>query len=275
MPIAYFKDRFMEESECRISLNDRSFRLGDGIFETMLVANGKVFDIGPHLARLKRGLEFSRFGSIDYEKLPEICLGVIRRNALSQGFVRIMVSRGVDAYAAGYLPQGSEPYLIVRAQERSYPGFAPIRLWRSAYTARFSSPAKTTSALPYVLAMMEATEHGCDNALLPDAEGHICETASGNLFWLKEGRLYTPAEELPMVPGTTRERVLALWRGNIIQGKFTIDVLHSADEIFMTNTSLLIAPVTSIEPLGISLPVGSHTSALRRELDQRVKKMCI
>ena len=72
-------------------------------------------------------------------------------------------------------------------------------------------PCKTNSAMLYTLAMLDARAQGCENALILDAQGHVCETASGNIFWVRGEALYTPALSLPFVPGTVRKRVMELW----------------------------------------------------------------
>jgi len=270
--IVYFKDRFIEESECRISLRDRSFRFGDGIFETMLVVNGRIYDMPPHLERLKKGLSAFRLG-LDISGLKEICEQVIRRNTLTQGYVRILVSRGVDEEGVvGYLTRGSVPYCVVQAFARPYPGFKPLNLWLSSYKVSFHTPSKTNNALLYTLAMLEASDNKCDNALLLDTEGNICETASGNIFWIKDSVLYTPDTALPFVPGTMRDKVIQLWDGEIKEGRFTLDDLKSAEEVFMTNIGTILAPVSAIGPSGLVLPAGARTKALRRMLDKEIKR---
>lgn len=271
MGIVYFKDRFAEENECHISLNDRAFRFGDGLFETLLVAGGRIFDMESHLERLRTGLEAFRFAALDVSALPVLCQEIVKRNALENGYVRIIVSRGSDAEPAGYKIGKSVPYFILQTTAKPYPPLQEIRLWRSSYTAAFKSPAKSHSALTYVLAMQEAAEHGCDNALLLDAHRHICETASGNIFWIKDSTLYTPSTELPMVPGTIRKKILSLWDGKVDQGRFTVEMLVAADEIFMSNTGVIIAPVIVIDPLGIRLKAGPRTRSLRVLLDDEIR----
>ncbi len=270
--IVYFKDRFLEESKCHISLRDRSFRFGDGIFETVLVVNGRLYDMPAHLDRLRRGLDAFRL-VLDTENLSEICQQVIQHNHLTQGYVRIIVSRGVDEEGVvGYITKGSRPYFVVQAVSKPYPAFKPLKLWLSSYRVSFHAPSKTNNALLYTLAMLEASDNACDNALLLDTEGHICETASGNIFWIKGNILCTPDTALPFVPGTMRCKVMELWQGEVREGHFTLDDLKCADEIFMTNVGTLIAPILTIAPIGIALPAGPCTKALRLALDQAICK---
>lgn len=270
MSIIYFKGQFTEESDCRISLRDRAFRFGDGLFETMLVANGAVYDQQAHLARLQTGLQELRI-QLDTSAIPSLCAELIKRNNIQHGIARIIISRGENAEGAvGYLPKSPKPYFIIETIAKSYPALKEITLWKSSLTAIPRPSFKTISALLYTLAMMEAEEHDCDNALLLDEKSHICETASGNIFWFKGGTLFTPAITLPFIQGTVRSKVLELWKGKCEQEQFTVDTLQSAEEIFVTSSGTIIAAVTAIEPLGIKKPLGENTKQLRVLLDKEI-----
>src|SRR5690606_14643748 len=130
-----------------------------------------------------------------------------------------------------------------------FPAFSSLSLFVSTYRASMHVPCKTNNALHYTLAMMEARDHGCDNALLLNADGYVCETASGNIFWVKEGILYTPETSLPFVPGTIRKKIIEHAPMQVVEGKFTLDDIAAADEIFMTNSGLLVAAITAVKPL--------------------------
>lgn len=272
MPIAYFKDGFRNESECHVGLRDRTFRFGDGLFETVLVANGRAFDLPAHMQRLMRGLEVLQI-PFALDRLPALCEETIRYNGLESGYLRITVSRGEEGEGArGYLPGDCTPYIIVQALPKPYPGFEPIKLWHSSYRAVAQVPAKTGSGLAYVLAMLEAHAHGCGNALLTDGQGRICETASGSLFWVRGDTLYTPAPDLPLVPGTMSHRVMDLWSGRVEKGHFSLDALRDCDEIFMTNSGVVLAPVVAVDPVGVVIDVGKHAKFLRKRLDEEIQR---
>ena len=270
MEYIYFKHQFLPSSECFISIHDRSYRFGDGLFETMLVVGGRLFNEDAHFTRIQKGLEAFRI-RLNIQGLPGTCAELIARNHLQQGYIRITISRGESADdAIGYLPGNTTPYVMVQTIARPYPAFNPITLWLSSYRAPGKSPVKSNNALTYTMAMLEAKENNCQNALLSDAQGYICETASGNIFWIKESVLYAPSPELALIPGTIAALIPALWPGEIQRGCFTTDALNEAEEIFMTNTGCLVAPVTTILPLGISLIIGHHTKSLRIALDNAI-----
>lgn len=268
--LAYFKGEFLPENECHISINDRSFRFGDGVFDTCLIANGRIYDFLRHLKRLQAGLDAYKI-KLDTTDMESLCYELIGKNSITSGYVRIIVSRGENGQnALGYLPSDTSPYFVLQTSDKAYPAFKALSLFLSSHIAATKPPSKTNNSLLYTLAMMEAREQDCDNALLLNKNGHICETASGNIFWVKDGVLYTPSLDLELVAGTMREKALELWEGKKIEGHFTLQDLQTADEVFMSNIASIIAPITAINPIGSKWPVGKNTTVLRQKLDNDI-----
>lgn len=268
--LAYYKGKFLPENECHVSINDRSFRFGDGIFDTCLVIAGQIYNFTRHKERLENGLRTYKI-KLDTTDLENLCRELIKKNSLQDGYVRIVVSRGENGSGAiGYLPKDTIPYLMIQTSEKPYPAFKALSLFLSSHIAATKPPSKTNNSLLYTLAMMEAREQDCDNALLLNKNGHICETASGNIFWVKDGVLYTPSLDLELVAGTMREKALELWEGKKIEGHFTLQDLQTADEVFMSNIASIIAPITAINPIGSKWPVGKNTTVLRQKLDNDI-----
>ncbi len=270
--LAYFKNQFLHESECHVSIHDRSFRFGDGIFDTSLVVNGQIYDFASHLKRIQKGLTAYKI-NLDTSNVEAICYELIKKNNVRNGYVRVIISRGENgANSVGYLPGDSKPYLLITSMEKPYPAFKEISLFVASQQSYVKQPSKTNNSLFYTLALMEAQEHGCDNALLMNKDGHICETASGNIFWIKDDILYTPDPALELISGTMRAKILGLWQGHKTEGKFTLKDLENADEVFMTNIGYLMAPVTKMLPAGNQWPIGKNTTDLRQKLDSAIIK---
>lgn len=270
MAFAYFKDKFLPESECHISIHDRSYRFGDGIFDTCLVAGGQIYDFSRHKQRLENGLSTYKI-KLDTANLENLCHELIKKNSLENGYVRIVVSRGENgATSMGYLPKDTVPYMMIQTSEKPYPAFKPLSLFLSSQIASVKPASKTNNSLFYTMAMMEAHEQNCDNALLLNKNGHICETASGNIFWIKGDVLHTPSLDLELVAGTMREKVLELWDSKKIEGHFTLQDLQAADEVFMSNIATIIAPITNIAPIDGQWSIGKNTTVLRQKLDNNI-----
>lgn len=266
----YCNGEYIPENSVHLSIGDRSFRFGDGIFDTALVAGGKVIDLLSHMERLQRGIDTFGFDVL-LTDIPQICDSLLTKNAVDEGYVRILISRGTNAPGAmGYLPKDCSPQLIVQTIPTMLPTYKAISLYVSSIRAFYHLPCKTTSAMHYTQAMREADAHHCDNALMLTPEGYIAETGSGNLFWIKGNTLYTPSTDLPFIQGTIRKKVLALWEGDIREGHYTPSALRDAEEIFMSNVGHIIASVTSIAPIDIHPPNTQKTQILRKRLIDRM-----
>lgn len=271
MNMIYFNGQFMAENTPILTADDRSFRFGDGIFETILIHHSRLVDAERHLKRLKRGLEFFHL-DVDITPLPSLMAELIARNGIGTGYLRIIVSRGENPPGAiGYKPREPKPYFILQAMGKPFPAFSSISLHVSNIRSFYRLPCKVNSALHYAMSLMEAEAAGADNALLLSSEGYICETATGNLFWIKSDTLYTPDLTLPMVPGTVRETVLELWDGPVRQGAYALDELEGADEVFMTNVGGLVTAVREIQPMGWVFVGKKQTEVLREKLVRKVE----
>jgi len=241
------------------------------LFETMLVVAGKIYDFASHIERLELGLKNLRI-HLASDNLENICNQLINLNKIQNGCIRIIVSRGSEeGNNIGYLPKNSQAYFLVQAFERKYPEFKQVSLFVSSYKNHLNTQAKTNNSLLYTLAMLEAQENNCDNALLIGTDGNICETASGNIFWIKNNILYTPSDDSAIILGTMRKKIISLWQKEIVTGHFSLQDIIKADEIFMSNSGVIIAPVTKIIPLGINLSVGIETKRMRSLLDEDIK----
>jgi len=271
MQFIYTQNQFLPADVPFITADDRSFRFGDGIFETMLVVDGRMYHWNAHIARITRGLGFFRL-ALDISQLEKNCKALIEKNNCRSGYVRVVISRGNDAGAMGYLMgKNAVPYYVIQTIEKPFPPYRALNLYVSSTPAHMSVPCKTNSAVHYTLSMLEAQEHGCENALILDTHGHICETASGNIFWVKNGTLYTPEMGLAFVPGTIRARLISLSPLPVKEGRFTLADLANADEIFMTNIGGLVTKIVSVMPLGYVAKGDALTQQFRTLIEADIR----
>lgn len=262
---AFFKDRFVDENATLISINDRSFRFGDGIFETLLIRSGKIFDYPSHLDRLKQGLKAFKI-NYDTGSIEKISYDLIQKNNLDRAYLRIIISRGINSLdSIGYRISDNEPYLIIQAVNKLPSTNSFINLFLSSYRSCFAFPSKTNSSAHYVLATIEAQENFCDNALILNQESKLCETANGNIFWFKGDTLYTPSLDLPLIPGTIRRKILEIYPKHK-QGHYHIDELADADEVFMSNIGSIISHVKSIQKSNFIYTQFTYSEALKQQL---------
>lgn len=206
--------------EARISVFDRGFLYGDGLFETFRAYRGRLFLWELHRERLRRGLEELQLPlPLGLESLRQAALELLAVNQLSDASLRLSISRGPGP--RGYSPRGAGPSTVVLVADpapsiESSPG-PPVRL----HTAGYRVPSgvsltahKTAAKLLHVLARMEAEAAGADEALLLNESGSMAETVSANIFWFEPDgvTLSTPDLAQGALAGVTRQFVLGLSR---------------------------------------------------------------
>ncbi len=277
-----------------LSVFDRGFQLGDGIFETLRVQGGHPTELAEHLARLGRsaaGLGIVLPGEVG----PLIATGVAELLAAEgldgvdgDASVRITVSRG-PYRGRGLLPPDEDvaPTIAIQA----WPVVAPptdhlergLHLVASAVRRDPANPLaalKTTSRADYVYARLEARRAGADDALFLTIDGHLSEGTTANIFLLRRAsdgteELATPSLDCAILPGTTRSWLLA-WAGGAglraVESHLTVADLAAADEAFLSSSVAGVLPVTRFagRPIGGGLP-GSWTRRARADREAMIR----
>jgi len=248
---AYVNGRFVPEAEASVSIFDRGFLYGDGVFETMRLYEGKIFRMYQHLQRLLNGLKVLQIGPrITQEELQVALLELIERNGLKDGMARIYVTRGTSSF--GMNPQATwQPSVVALARTRS----APTVLRAIISSIRLDSGSKLTgiksaNRLPYELAQHEARNAGFSEAVLLNGEGRVVEFAARNLFVVKNGDLFTPPLSDGPLAGVTRNVVLIIAAKLGIPAYeigFGTEMFAEADEVFATNSVKEIEAVEEVD----------------------------
>ena len=278
------------EGEAAVSVRDRGFMYGDGVFETLRVYGGEPFEWRAHRERLDRGAK--RLGLADAvpDDLRERVDETLAANDLREGYLKAAVTRGAQPGTLTPDPD-VDPTVVVYVAPLGRGGVEGDPVWEgpaTVLTVRQRRPAdaalpadvKTHNYLPGVLARLElrratTDEFAADEAVLRTTDGHLASGAASNLFFVDGGTLKTPTTDLPVLPGVTRSVVLGLAAGEdfpVEQGRFGVDDLRGADEAFLTNSTWELRPVTGID--GIDLPTGPMTKLLARLFDERVEREC-
>lgn len=282
--IVYLNGQFVPGKEARVSVFDRGFLYGDGIYETLRVYGGQVFKLDEHLARLERSAGMIHLklplDSSGFAEAIETCL---KKNDLSSALVRIGVSRG-EASLPGLDPAlvaGEATVVIAPRPFKPYPEEMYERGINAAVVSVRRNPAealnpaiKSTNFLNNILAKMEALEAGADEAIMLNTNGHVAEGTTTNVFWVNRMTLFTPPLEAGILDGVTRhaalniaQRLLAYRAFEVLRGR---DALDEADEVFVTSTSYEVMPVTSID----GSPVGDgRVGPISRELLAKFREL--
>jgi branched-chain amino acid aminotransferase len=231
---AYVNGRFVPESEATVSIFDRGFLYGDGVFETMRVYGGRMFRAAEHMERLFAGLSALGIESVfSPEELRAVCRVLGEMNGARDGVARVYRTR--DSTVATVRANLLEPRNLTAI-------VSTVRV--DSHLSRY----KTANRLPYILAQEQAAVEGAQEAVLLNSAGRVVEFAASNLFVVKGGQLFTPPLEDGPLPGITRHAVLALAAELGVAARetgFGPEFLATADEVFATNSLIEIAPVTS------------------------------
>lgn len=261
----YLNGKFIATHRARVSVQDRGFRFGDGLFETIAVHCGLPYQWELHMQRLRDGLHALTI-PFEPDDLRQPALQLISRNGLTDATLRIAISRGVGS--KGYLPVNCAcPTVVIEAQERITPPLDPASLWLSDIEK--PSPKampvqhKLAQGLNSTLARMQAAQHGCLDGLLLNAHGEVCEAGSANLFWRVGEVLHTPALSCGVLAGTTRAALLRLSPYRVEQGSYPLSHLKQADAVVATNSHWQAMPISELRPEGHVFP---HSVALAQEL---------
>jgi len=257
-----------------IAATDRGLHYGDGLFETMAVVDSRPRLWTAHMARLQRGCEVLRLPTPDLQLLQD------EAYALSAGseraVLKVMITRGSGG--RGYRPpQEAVPQrLLFRYPWPDYPEPSQGLRLRICQTPLACNPAlagiKHLNRLEQVLARAEWDDPTIHEGLMCDLDGMVKEGTMSNLFWVQDGRLYTPDLSRCGVAGVMRGQVMALARDlgiSVMLDEVHPDELAQMDEVFLTNSLIGIWPVAHLA--GRDLAVGELTEGLRSVLQSRLE----
>lgn len=276
--IVLLNGQFVPEEEAVVSVFDRSFLYGDGLFETIRVCHGKPFRWAQHLERLQQGAEFLKVHlPFPPDTLRDFAAQLIGRNQMPESLLRITLSRGVGL--RGYSLKGAGRPAIVMSLHPA-PNVDPKNppQWR-LITSSVRLPAneplaqfKTCNKLPQIRARAEAEADGDDEALLLNTNGEVVEGAGSNLFWIENETVCTPPLVCGILPGVTRAVVLEICRKLKISTYETTIVpeqLQQVQGVFVSLSSWGIVEAVTLDNHGLSqsLQVGTIRSAYYQLVD--------
>ena len=255
--IVYLKDRFVPESQATISVFDHVVLYGDAVFDTACAWAGKVFKLDEHIDRFFESAHALKLEVLlDRQALKEIILELMRRNELQNAYIKMIATRGVGPMPL-MNPYNCEPNLIVFAipyislidPEKQEKGLrAKISSMRRIPSECLDSKIKCCNYLNHILMRMEANEAGLDEAIELGMDGYVAEAPGYNIFVVKKGVLYTPAENILM--GVTRGAVFEIAADEgipVAEARLTTFDLYNADELFLCSTAGGIFPITEVD----------------------------
>jgi len=260
----YIDGAFYPENEAKISVFDHGLLYGDGIFEGIRFYNGHVFKLEEHIDRLydsARAIALTI--PLSKAEMTEATLESCRQNELRDGYIRLVVTRGVGDLGLNPKNCPRATVIIIAASIKLYPeelyrnGLSVVTCATRRMTPGALSPAiKSLNYLNNILAKIEAGDAG--EGLMLNEQGYVAECTGDNIFIFKNGSLLTPPISAGALGGITRSVVLEIAREfgmPASETNLTRYDLYTADEFFLTGTAAEIIPVVNLD----ARPIGDGT----------------
>lgn len=256
--LVYQNGEFVPEADARVSIFDRGFLYGDGVFETMRAYGGRIFRLDQHARRLRQSAELIGLDlALKEEQIGDICSRLLEKNGLLDAILRISVTRGPSIGGIG-IRKTSQPGVVafirppMPLSDDAHKNGVSARIVSVRRTPSNSIDARVKSMnyLNLILARAEAEKAGAYEAILLNHEGYIAETSTANIFFSVDNRLITPGLDCDILPGITRAAVLELAVNIGIhheERKIAPSEIDGFQECFITNSAVELLPVTEID----------------------------
>jgi len=258
MTVTHFwiNDELVPIVDAKVSVLDHGFTVADGVFETLLVSDGKVFALDRHLARLAKSAFGLGISMPDSVKISNGIAQVLQKNPkVDFGRLRITVTSG--AGPLGSDRTSAEPTLVISlAEQATWPATTKVLL--VPWTRNENSPLaglKTTSYAENVYALDAAKSQGFSEAVFCDTSSRLCEGTGSNIFLVKGDQIFTPSDASGLLRGITRDLVIE-WATDsgfvIVERDVDPSELWDADEVFITSSTRDVHPVSELAKLDSS-----------------------
>ncbi len=277
----YLNGEFLDQKEAAVSVADRGFVFGDGVYEVTRVVNGKFFQEEEHLVRLDEGLKGLKINLDEKirDSIPDISRDLIKRNGLTEGeaTVYLQVTRGAAFPRTHTFPDPEVPATVYLSsgpfkphKELHEKGVEVITVPDVRWTR---CNLKTVNLLPNTLARQQARDAGANSAVMI-RDGVITESPNANIFAAKGGSLYTFPASNYILNGITRRVVIDIANSlniPIITEPVRQDDLYDLDELFFTGTTTDIQPIVKVDGqnLGKGEP-GEIVRSIQKEYNKRL-----
>lgn len=277
----YIDGEFFDEAEAKVSVFDHGLLYGDGVFEGIRFYNGRVFRMEAHMDRLWESAHSICLDiPISREAMDEALLETIRKNNLRDGYVRLIVTRGVGNLGLNPTQCKRPTIIIIASTIALYPeevyrkGLTVVTVATRRMGAATLNPAiKSLNYLNNVLARIEANLASADEALMLNDVGNVAECTADNVFIVKHGQIMTPPITAGALRGITRSVVFDIAGElgiRISEPELTRHDLYIADEAFLTGTAAEVIPMIKVDGRTIGSgkpgPITNRTITRFREL---------
>jgi branched-chain amino acid aminotransferase len=258
-----------------IGLNNRAFKYGDGLFESMRLMKGHLKFVELHADRLQKGmkaLKIDGYSQMDAWFLKEKAEELSRRNKIKHGRLRLTVYRDAEGL---YTPSQNKNGYSLELQPLDEPRYFlnPKGLIMDIFdelpkASNYLSNIKTCNSLIYVMAGLHKVQNKLDDVFLLNQNGFLCEASSSNIFIWYQNHLYTPALSEGCVEGVMRQVIINIAKQNnipVTEAQINPEILYEADEVFLTNAT---RGIQSVMGFGVRRYFNEISKQLIEELNK-------
>lgn len=272
--LAYVNGTYSPLAEATVSVEDRGFQFGDGVYEVIAVYGGRPFLVERHMRRLQTSLAAINIPyDLNAHPLEPVIAEGLRKSEYADAVVYVQITRGAGP-RSHVIPPGLSPTVVITFR-KSAPLSEDYRKRGAALmTARDDRWGrcyiKAITLLPNILARNEAIRRGFDDALFLTESGEVRECTSANIFLVRGDAIVTPPRDESVLHGVTQDFLQECATGigmRMVEERFDLAALRSADEVFMSSTSAEVLAVARIDEHRIG--AGARTYRLYTEFRTR------
>ncbi len=285
----FLNGEFMPIAEAKISVLDRGFIFGDGVYEVIPVYSRRPFRLAGHLHRLQQSLDGIKLANLYSDnEWTAIINELIARNEAQDQYLYLHITRGVAKRDHAFPNPPVKPTVFMMSNPLSVPPADLLKSGVGAVTAQdnrwLRCDIKAISLLPNVLLRQMAVDAGCAETILirpgsNNEPGFMTEGAASNIFVVKDGRLLAPPKDNLMLPGITYDVILEIAAANGIPHevrKIAVTEVFAADELLLTSSTKEVLAITQLDgkPVGSGKPgaMFAKLHKLYQEYKQKVMR---
>ena len=277
--VVYLNGNYSPKDQTKLSILDRGFLFGDGVYELIPIYNKHIFYIENHLNRLKSSLELINIDSsiVDDSEFIKIIKSLIDLNSYVNHYIYIHISRGIDKKRNHIYTNECEPTILIMGENYQPFDKKTIKSGKSAIIEEdyrwLKSNIKSTSLLANVLIKNKAFTNDAYEALLL-RDDYLTEGSASNVFIVDNGVIKTPKLSNKLLPGITRKFLTDLIKENSLEFEecdISKDALLSSDEIFCSSSTNPVVPITQVDNISISNNAGPVSMMLYEHAQQFIK----
>ncbi|MGF7047207.1 branched-chain amino acid aminotransferase [Paenibacillus sp. DS2015] len=254
----YLDGQYVTKENAKVSVFDHGFLYGDGIFEGIRIYDGNIFKCAEHLGRLYDSAKsIGLVIPLAQDEIREAMAETIRRNDMRNGYIRLVVSRGVGNLGLDPRRCANPTILIIVEQLAIYPEEAYINGLRAVSVSQrrnlpdaLNPKIKSLNYLNNILVKMQSNFADADEAIMMNAQGYVTEGSGDNIFIVKNNVIYTPPCYLGALEGITRLAIIELCETlgyKLKEEPFTMHDVYIADEVFFTGTAAEVIAAREID----------------------------